>query len=147
MGFAIGEEGVPVSGHLVISRKQKILGEGVVDQIVNPQGQARLVVAPRHLKEGAVVVHLGSTARPAGDGWDSRIVPCEDIAPVEGLFEADEAVAEDEAILVLSAIGEIETVNGSWFFGIDCWSGCFLCWRRGDRFCCRCRCRCCSCCR
>lgn len=75
MGFAIGEENVPVSSHLVIARKQKILGEGVVDQIVNHQGQARLVVAPRHLKEGAVVVHLGSTARPAGDGRDSRVVP------------------------------------------------------------------------
>lgn len=38
MRFAIGEEGVPVGGHLVIARKQKIFGEGVVDQIVNHQG-------------------------------------------------------------------------------------------------------------
>lgn len=72
--LAVGEEGVPVSGCLVIAREQQVFGEGVEDQIVDHQGQAWLVATLGHLEEGAVVVQSGSRARPAGDRGDASVV-------------------------------------------------------------------------
>lgn len=102
----VGEERVPVDDDLVKFRDEQVLGECALDQIVHGLGEV-WVFAVGHLEIGAVRVQTRSGPPPAGDRRYAGLVPGEDVAPVEFLVKADQAVVEDIALFRVLAHGHV----------------------------------------